>query len=400
MPFEETHVVEARRRFVQESYRSHQSFAAVCRKHGISRKAGYYWRDRYEAEGDAGLEDRSRRPKKCPWATAPEVVEAILEVKGRHPHFGAKKIRWYLEQHRSELRLPSVTTIHNHLDRAGLVEKRRRRVRRWHPGRPTSEADEPNAIWTVDYKGEFRTGDGVLCYPLTTKDLCTRYLIGCKGLTSTRTMLAKPVFTRLFREFGLPERIRSDNGVPFASNALGRLSTLSVWFVRLGILPELIEPASPHQNGSHENMHGQLKKQTARTPRASLRAQQRAFDAFREEYNQIRPHEALAGLTPASLYEPSPRPYPKKLAPIRYPAHFEIRRVSRNGGVRWHGSWVNVSHLLAEQPVGFEEIDHGLFDVYFGPVWLGHFNEAKLRILDSRGRDKRRKGGNHKRPQL
>lgn len=400
MPFEQTHVVEARRRFVQESYRSGESFSAICRKHGISRKAGYYWRSRYEAEGDAGLEDRSRKPRSCPWATQPEVVGAILEVKRRHPFFGAKKIRWYLQEHRSELDLPSVTTIHDHLDRAGLVERRRRRVRRWHPGRPTTAADEPNSVWTVDYKGEFRTGDGVLCYPLTTKDLCARYLLGCKGLTSTKTELAQPVFTRLFRKFGLPRRIRSDNGVPFASNALGRLSTLSVWFVQLGIIPELIKPSSPHQNGSHENTHGQLKKQTALKPRASLRAQQRAFDAFRHEYNQVRPHEALDGRTPGSLYEASPRPYANTFEPLRYPAHFEVRRVSRNGGVRWYSRWVNVSHLMAELPIGFEEIDHGLFDVYFGPVWLGLFNETKGRIVDSRGRDKRRSGGNHKRPRL
>jgi putative transposase len=198
------------------------------------------------------------------------------------------------------------------------------------------------------------------------------------------------VLERLFREYGLPQRIRSDNGTPFASNALGRLSTLSVWFIRLGITPELIETSSPYQNGKHENMHGHLKRRTARKPRASIPAQQRAFDAFQAEYNTVRPHEALDGRVPASLYQPSPTPYPKRLRPITYPDHFEVRRVSRNGGIRWFNDWVNVSHLIAGQPIGFEPLDYGLFNVYFGPVWLGHFVEEKRRIVDSKGRVKRR----------
>jgi putative transposase len=180
------------------------------------------------------------------------------------------------------------------------VEPRRRRVRRWHPGRPSTSAGEPNAIWTIDYKGQFRLGDGVLCYPLTTQDMFSRYLLGCRSLTSTELVPARKVLVRLFREHGLPERIRSDNGTPFASNALGRLSTLSVWFIRLGIIPELIEPSSPHQNGKHENMHGHLKRRTALVPRASIRAQQLTFDDYRTEYNTVRPHEALDGRVPAS----------------------------------------------------------------------------------------------------
>ena len=398
MPFEEAHVVDVRTRFVEESYRSRSSFTATCEKYGISRKTGYKWRHRHAVEGREGLEDRARAPKSCPWATAPEVVEAILEVRRKHPDFGAKKIAWYLEKHRPELVLPSLTTIHNRLDRAGMVQPRRDRVRRWHPGRPSTIATEPNALWTIDYKGQFRLGDGVLCYPLTTQDRCSRYVLGCRGLSSTKTIPAKQGFTRLFREFGLPERIRSDNGTPFASNALGRLSTLSVWFIQIGITPELIEPGCPGQNGAHENMHLNLKRETARKPRANMRAQQRAVDAFRHKYNTVRPHEALAGRTPASLYVPSARALPTKPVPLTYPDHFEVRRVSKNGGIRWMGDWVNVSHLFAELPIGFEEIDYGLFNVYFGSVWLGRFIEAKRCIVDSRGRDRRRKGGNHKRP--
>lgn len=396
MPFQETHVVDERRRFVEDSYRSLKSFSELCRRYGISRKTGYKWRARHEQGGLAELEDRSSRPKHCPFATPSDVVDAIVRVRSRYPDYGAKKIRWYLEQHEPQLALPSRRTIHTILDRVGLVQPRRKRVRRWHPGRPWTTAPEPNAIWTIDYKGQFRLGDGTLCYPLTTQDMHSRLLLGCRALTSTKIRPAKQEMTRLFRAFGLPVRIRSDNGTPFASNALGRLSGLSVWFVQLGITPELIEPSSPYQNGKHENMHLHLKRRTARRPRANLNAQQAAFRAFRSEYNSVRPHEALDGAVPSSRYRPSPRPLPKHLPPITYPDHFEVRRVSKNGGVRWCAAWVNVSHLLAELPVGFEEVDHGLFDVYFGPVWLGRFIEAKRRIIDSRGREKRRRGGNFK----
>ena len=202
-----------------------------------------------------------------------------------------------------------------------------------------------------------------------------------------------PVFTRLFRKFGLPDRVGTDNGTPFASNALGRLSRLSVWFVQLQILPEFIEPASPQQNGRHENMHLVLKRRTTRPPRSNMRTQQRAFRNFMAEFNHIRPHEALDGAVPADLYRPSPRPFPKTLEPITYPGHFETRLVSYNGGIRWYRHRVPVSRLLAGHNVGLEEIDHGLFDVYFGPIWLGRFVEPKSLIFDSQGRVKRRTGG-------
>ena len=400
MPFEETHVMDQRLRFVQEAQCSLMSIAELCRRYGISRKTGYKWLGRWFTEGPEGLQDRDSRPRSSPRATAPEVVEAILEVRRKHTDYGAKKVTWYLERNRPDLELPSRTTIHNILHRHGLVPERRRRVRRWHPGRPTTEATQPNAIWTTDFKGQFRTHDGRYCFPLTVQDMHSRFLLGCQGRLDVSIEGAKPVFVQLFREFGLPERIRSDNGAPFASNALGRLSQLSVWFVRLGITPEFIEPASPQQNGKHENMHLVLKRQATRPPQANLRTQQRVLNTFRHEYNWVRPHEALKGALPSDLYRPSLRPYPRRLEPLIYPAHFELRRVSRNGGIKWFDQWVNVSHLLAEEYIGLEEIDAGLFNVYFGPVWLGHFVESKLRIIDKDGREKRRKGGNNKGRQL
>lgn len=396
MPFEETRVMDQRQRFVQDSQLSLHSFAELCRRYGISRKTGYKWVERWAAEGPQGLRDRDSRPVHSPQATPPEVVEAILDVRRKHDSYGAKKVAWYLERHQPHLELPSRTTIHNILHRHGLVPKRRRRVRRWHPGRPTTEATEPNAIWTIDFKGQFRTRDGRYCFPLTVQDMCSRFLLACQGRLNVSIAGTRPVLAKLFREFGLPERIRSDNGVPFASNALGRLSQLSVWFVRLGIFPEFIEPGCPQQNGKHENMHLAMDRHAPRTPRANLTAHQRVFNAFRHEYNWIRPHEALDGALPSDLYHPSARPYPRRLEPLVYPGHFELRRVSRNGGIRWFDNWVNVSHILAEQYIGLEEIDAGLFDVFFGPVWLGRFVEEQLQIIDAQGRGKRRSGGNHK----
>jgi transposase InsO family protein len=393
MPFEETHVVDERTRFIEEVHRSVRSFTAVCERYGISRKTGYKWLGRWRSGGPAALQDESSRPKSCPWETPPEVVEAILNVRRKYEDFGPKKIRWYLERNQPELPLPSRQTMHNILVRNDLVPRRRRRVRRWHPGRPDQDAAEPNGTWTADFKGEFPMRDGQLCYPLTVQDMHSRYLLECWGRPDVTIDGVIPVFTRLFRRYGLPDRIRTDNGTPFASNALGRLSRLSVWLVQLRIFPELIEPSCPQQNGKHENMHLVLKRRTTRPPRSNMRTQQRAFRDFRKLYNEIRPHEALDGALPADLYRASPRPFPKTLEPVTYPGHFETRLVSTNGGIRWYGDRVPVSRLLAGHDIGLEEIDHGLFEVYFGPIWLGRFIEPKRLILDSLGRGARRTGG-------
>ncbi len=316
MPFGETHVVEERRRFVAEAHRSLKSFTALCRRYGISRPTGYKWLERWEEEGLPGLEDRSSRPQSSPAATPARVVDAILGVRHAHPDYGAKKIIWYLERHQPTLDLPSRTTVHNILRRHDLVPKRRKRPRRWHPGRPDSFAAQPNDTWTADFKGEFPTRDGELCYPLTVQDMHSRFVLDCRGRPNVRTVGVVPAFARLFREYGLPQRIRTDNGTPFATNTLGRLSRLSIWFIQLGIRPQLIEPGCPQQNGKHENMHLVLKRQTTRPPRANLRCQQRAFNDFCTEYNYIRPHEALEGAVPGDLYRASTRRFPKTLKPI------------------------------------------------------------------------------------
>jgi putative transposase len=385
MPWSEVTAMDERLQFVADVRRGTEEMTVLCRRYGISRKSGYKWLARYVADGPSGLADRSHRPHACPHATAPAAVEALCELRRRHPTWGPKKLLAVLAQRGPGLVLPAPSTAAALLKRAGLVTSPRRRRTPGHPGRPTAPMDAPNAIWTADFKGEFKTRDGIYCYPLTIADGFSRYLLACRALASTRTAGARPIFERLFREHGLPGRIRSDNGVPFATIALGRLSALSVWWVRLGILPDLIEPSSPQQNGRHERLHRTLKAEATKPPEAHARAQQRRFDHFRTEYNTERPHEALGQATPASWYTPSPRPYPTRLPPLEYPAHCEVRRVSRNGGVRWHNRWVNVSHVLAEEYVAFEEIADGLWSVVFGSLVLGRFDERTLRIADANG---------------
>lgn len=390
MPWQETSPMDQRVRFIGDWEREFAPFSELCERYTISRRVGYKWIGRYEDGGPSALEDRSRRPHTFPTATPLPVVEKLLALRRSHPNWGAKKLLRVLER-RGETDLPGRSTCCDLLKRHGLVVSPRRRKYPGHPGRPTSAVTEPNAIWTADFKGQFKTRDGEYCYPLTVVDAYSRYLLECQGLRTTSIHTARPVFFRLFEEHGLPRIIRTDNGVPFATTALGRLSTLSVWWIRLGIYPELIEPSHPEQNGSHERMHRTLKRETACPPKGNLAAQQTCFNQFRREYNDERPHEALGQETPGSLYRPSARPLPRKLPPIEYPAHYELRYVSANGGIRWKCAWVCVTHTLAGEFVGLEEVGDGLWDVYFGPVLLGRMNERKLRIEDHRGRWIRRK---------
>jgi putative transposase len=386
MPWRTTSPMDQRSLFVAEYSRGYFALSELCGRFGISRKTGYKWLERYAELGRSGLADRSRRPHSCPHQTPACVVDALLECRRRHPTWGAKKLLRIVSRQHPDWLWPSRSTCCELLKRHGLVTAQPRR--RWpgHPGRPCTTMKEPNAVWTADFKGHFKTGDGRYCYPLTVVDGYSRYLLACQGLRSTEIELARPVFQRIFAEYGLPGVIRTDNGVPFATTALGRLSTLSVWWIRLGIHPELIEPSHPEQNGSHERMHRTLKRETARPPRGSLPAQQVRFNRFRDEYNDERPHEALGQETPSSLYRPSPRPLPTRVPDLEYPGHFEIRYVSGNGGIRWNCHWVCVTHTLAGEYVGLEEVGDGLWDVYFGPLRLGRMDERRLRIEDHQGR--------------
>lgn len=385
MPWETGTVEESRARFVLEAERSHLSFAELCRRHGVARKTGYKWMERYRTDGLEGMGDRSHRPRSCPHATPDWVIERIVQLRKRRG-WGAKKLRKLLERENGWA--PSRDTIHRALVRHGLVKREKPRRRRTHPGEPPFEADRPNAVWTVDFKGEFRLGDRALCYPLTIQDAHSRYLLEVRALSGPTIERSWPSFRRLFRRHGIPDRIRSDNGHPFASKALGRLSKLSVWWIQLGIVPETIEPGKPQQNGRHERMHRTLKAGTARPPSANLRAQQARFDRFRKEFNEERPHEALEQETPASQYEASRRRAPRG-GKVEYPGHFAVRKVASDKTIKWHDRKVFVSGLLRFDYVGLEEIADGTWAVYYGPVFLGWLDEDDYRIMDVKAHRRR-----------
>jgi len=392
MPWSETSSpMDQKTQFIADVLRGTLSMVELCDIYGISRKTAYKWIDRYLKEGPGALLERSRRPASSPNSTSPELVRAIIEARQRqrHPSWGAKKLLKILRDKHPQWPWPQRTAVCDILKRNGLVAKKRRRRAIGHPGKPTTLVTAPNDLWCADDKGQFKTGDGRYCFPLTVTDHFSRYILGCQGLLNTSVADAKPVFTRLFREFGLPKRIRTDNGVPFATHTLARLSRLSAWWVRLGVIPEFIEPGKPQQNGRHERMHKTLKAETARPPRATLLAQQRRFNTFTTEFNDERPHEALDMQTPGSLYDASPRQMPARVPRLEYPDRFETRYVSANGGIRWNSQWVCVSTVCAGDYVGLEEIDNGIWNVYFGSLKLGRLLERHMQIEDAYGRLKR-----------
>jgi len=383
--------MDQKTQFIADSLRQTLTMSELCELYGISRKTGYKIVDRYLKHGPAGLEELSRRPASNPNQTPEHIVEAIITLRQRHPSWGAKKLLPLLEKRHPKWDLPARTTVCDILSREGLVRKPRSRRHIGHPGKPSSQILAPNDVWSADFKGHFKTGDGIYCYPLTIADGFSRFLLSCQGLHSTCVAQAKPVFTRVFKEYGLPKRIRTDNGVPFATTTLARLSELSAWWVRLGILPEPIEPGKPQQNGRHERMHRTLKAETTRPAANTCRSQQRKFDCFRREFNFERPHEALDMQTPGQCYASSPRQMPDKIPPLEYPDRFEVRYVSANGGIRWNKRWVNVSITCVGEYVGLEEIDDGVWNVYFGPLKLGRLLERHMKIEDAYGRLNRRK---------
>lgn len=372
MPWRDLRPMDEKILFIGEHLRGLYSHSELCERYGISRKTGYKWIWRYQAQQLEGLQERSRRPLHSPEAIPYTLRKAIIELRqqGRDAP-GAKKIQAQLSARFPAEPVPSKSTIYNILKAAGLTEPRRRRRRVSPYPQPFGPVHEPNELWSVDYKGQFRLGNAQWCYPLTVMDHHSRYLLGCRGEQATDTASAQRHLRHLFREHGLPRRIRSDNGVPFASTAAAGLSRLSIWWIRLGIVPERIEAGKPQQNGRHERMHRTLKRATTRPASANRRAQQRCFDQFRDHYNHHRPHEALGQEVPASHYCDSPRPYPESLPQLFYPGHVQVKVVSHSGVVYAHGGQIYLSHLLAGERVGLEEIDDGVWEIHFGPLRLG-----------------------------
>jgi transposase InsO family protein len=376
--------MDERLRFVARLLEGEQ-MSLVCREFGISRKTGYKIFDRYKEHGLEALTDRSRRPVRYANQLPQQLEAAIVGLKRDKPHWGARKIRELLVRRLAgDVRVPAKSTIHAVLDRHGLVKRAGPR-RRHATGTPLSLGQAPNDLWCTDYKGEFKLGNKAYCYPLTVSDHASRYLLLCEALESTREDLAVTAFERLFEERGLPDAIRSDNGVPFASaNALFNLSRLSVWWLRLGIEIERIKPGRPQQNGRHERMHLTLKKETTRPPGMNSLQQQAKFDAFLQEFNTERPHEALAMKCPADVYKPSNRPY-RGLPELTYPFHDREILVTACGRICLHRKKINLSTVFAGQTVAIKEVDDGIWLVSFMHYDLGYFDleQRTLQPLDN-----------------
>jgi putative transposase len=375
MPWMETAPVEQRTAFIADHRQGLYPMTELCARYGISRKTGYKWLERFEEHGRHGLADRSRAPHHCPHRIPPEIAELLCTMRRRHPDWGAGKLLDYLEPRSPEVEWPAVSTVSDLLARRGLVPKRRRRRPHQHPGVVPPTTTAPNDLWTADFKGQFPTQDGVLCYPLTIADQHTRFLLTCHGLPSTHGVGARTVFERAFRTYGLPTAIRTDNGVPFATSGIHGLSQLNVWWMRLGIQHQRIHPGRPQQNGAHERMHRTLKRGAIRPPRRNAPAQQRAFNRFRTEYNTERPHDHLGGATPASRYGPSPRTYPTRLPAQDYPGHFLVKKITTGGTFRFQHRLLFLAHSLTTHHIGLEETDDGIWSIYFNTVLLAKLDE-------------------------
>jgi transposase InsO family protein len=375
----DTNVLKQRSQFVRDCASGHWSMSELCERYGVTRPTGYKWIARHRASGDEGLMNRSRAPHQCPHRTSGDLEALILGA--RHEYgWGAKKLLQVLRKRHPARAWPARSTLNAILERHGLLHQNRRRRKWTHPGATPIRTEAPNQVWPADFKGQFKTGDGYYCYPLTVTDHFSRALLVCRGLPSVKTAHAKPVFRALFRSVGLPDAIRTDNGTPFASTGIHGLSGLNVWWMQLGIVHQRIPPSSPQENGTHERMHRELKRETTRPAASSLRAQQRRFEAFRRRYNDERPHEGIDNQTPGSLWIPSLRVYPERIAAPMYPGHMEVRRVSTAGTFRLHARQPFLSHALRNEDIGLEEVADGIWNIVYYQTLLGKIDERSLLI--------------------
>ena len=380
MPFATTDPPMERARLVAAHLDGLYSVTELADRFGVSRPTVYKWIERYREGGATALADRSHARHEQRHRTCPEAERLIVEARRAHPSWGARKLLPYLAHRHDGVAWPAASTAAEILSRHGLTKPRRKRRPPKHPGSIPLAADTPNAVWTTDFKGQFRLGDGELCYPLTVCDAHSRFILSCHGLLSVEQYAALKQFERLFTEYGLPLAIRSDNGVPFATQALCGLSRLSVWWIKLGIDHHRIDPGQPQQNGSHERMHKTLAADTTRPPEADMARQQSRFDDWRVEFNDDRPHEALEYATPGSIYVPSPRPMPAVLPEPEYPGHFEVRYLSKDGNVRFKGHQTFVSQTLSHEHIGLEETADGVWDLYFFDRLLARLDERTWKL--------------------
>ena len=371
--------MEEKVRFVLEYERDEETMGELCARFGVSRETGYVWLRRYQRKGVAGLVEKNRAPQSHPNQTGAEVERAILELRQAHMRWGPRKLKRILERDQPGRRWPAASTIGEIIQRAGLVVARKKRRRTEPYGEPLAHANASNRVWCADFKGWFRSGDGTRIDPLTISDAWSRYLLRSQAVEKADTERVRAVFEAAFREYGLPEAIRTDNGPPFASTTVGGLSRLAVWWIKLGIVPERIQAGHPEQNGRHERMHRTLKQEVKTAP--DWRAQQRELDRFRRDYNEVRPHEALQMQTPASVYEPSPRAYPSRVAEVEYPDTMQVVTVQSHGWFAWKKRSIFLSQVLWGERVGLEPVGDGLFTVYFAQHPLIGFDARRGKLV-------------------
>jgi len=375
MPWKESRAVDERMRFIVAFDEGDESFAELCRTFDISRKTGYKWLERFEQGGLGELVDRPPRARSHPQRVPDAVAELLIATRKQHPFWGPKKLRAFVSEREPELVIPAASTIGELLKKRGLIRPRRRRLRVPLHSNPLAGCHRPNELWCTDFKGHFGLGNRSRCYPLTITDQYSRYLLKCEGMSQPTGPRVQEQFESAFREFGLPERIRSDNGPPFASVSLGGLTPLSIWWIKLGIIPERIDPGHPEQNGQHERMHRTLKEEATSPPRETPCEQQRVFDCFRHEFNDQRPHEALGQKPPAKVYVRSARSYPQCLREPSYGDEFLVRRVDFKGRLVRKSKKLGLMSGLAKEPVGLRPLDDDRWELFYGPVFLGILDE-------------------------
>lgn len=383
MSWKASGVVEERMRFVVDWEAGLQTMTELCGRYGISRKTGYKILGRWQQERVAGLQDHRRAPLRHPQQTPVEVEQAVLELRWAHPRWGPRKLRRWLQTHEPGRRWPAASTMGALLAREGLVHARRRRRKVPPYTQPFAGAQAANQVWCMDFKGWFRTRDGERIDPLTISDACSRYLLRCQAVKDGTTESVQPICEAAFREYGMPWAMRTDNGPPFAARGVAGLSRLAVWWMKLGIVPERIAAGHPEQNGRHERMHRTLKAETAKPPAANRRQQQRAFDDFRREYNQERPHEALGMATPASYYGPSARAYPARVPEPEYDSSCVVRRVYPHGQFFWRGYDVFLGKALAGERIGLQAVGERYWRIYFAGMPIAYLDEVKKKIMES-----------------
>ena len=383
MTWRKTNTTDQKVLFIADWLKDQYSVTSLCDYYNISRKTGYKLINRYAEEKDKAFEEKPRSRHTINNQTTPAIVNELIKLKHRYPYFGPVKLRDWLQVNKPKEIWPAVSTISDILKKHGLVRPRKYRRKVPPYTQPFSDCDGVNQCWSADFKGQFLLGNKKYCYPLTITDNHSRFLLGCHGLYRPTLRETKRYFEKIFYQYGLPDAIRTDNGAPFAGTAIGGLSRLSIWWLKLGILPERIKPGCPQQNGRHERMHRTLKSAAIKPPKANLLKQQKRFDDFIQEYNEERSHQALNNKRPAEVYQSSSRTFPSRIPEIIYPDHFEIRRVRSNGEIKLNGRKYYLTDLLHGEPIGIEMLEDEKAVIHFAQIKLGIIDTIEGRLIET-----------------